>query len=157
MRLVIHKLPRTAGGERSGLSAQRLQQGGRVVAAEVHDTVDEQGRCTLHLTGGHSALDIPSNTTQDLGAGPVSVESGDIELELPRVVLQIVVLEGGLMTVEQIVHFPEPVLVAAASAAAAAAKAWGWISVSGKWRKAKRISPFGLCSTRSISRNACRE
>src|ERR1700730_11443540 len=110
MRLVIHKLPRTAAGDRSRLSGERLQQGGRVVAAEVDDAVDEQGRCTLHLTGGHSALDIPSNAPQDLGAGSVAVESGDIELELPRVVLQIVVLEGGLMTVEQIVHFPEPVL-----------------------------------------------
>ncbi len=46
---------------------------------------------------------------------------------------------------------------AAASAAAAAAKACGWISVSGKYRKANRMPPPSSSSTRSISRYACRE
>jgi len=38
-----------------------------------------------------------------------------------------------------------------------AASAWGWISVRGKWRKAKRTRPESSRSTRSIARKACRE
>ena len=83
--------------------------------------------------------------------------SGRGQADLGRIRAKVVVLEGLLTVVQQVVHLPEAILTVAASAAADAASACGWISVSGKCRNAKRTSSGNSRSTCWIARNACRE
>ena len=91
-------------------TGQRVVEGSSVVAAAVHDTVDEQRRCAEHLTRRRAALDVPTDSREGARVGPVAGEACDVEPELGGVPLQIIVLQCVLATEEQPVHVPEPVL-----------------------------------------------
>ncbi len=48
----------------------------------VHDTVDEQGGGAKNLARRLPAGNVPADPLQDVAAGPVLVEAGEIESEL---------------------------------------------------------------------------
>ena len=129
----------------------------RVVAAEVHDAVDEQRGRASHLTRRDPALDVALDSPQDILAGAILIEAGQVEPDLGGIAQQVIVLERLWRWNSSSCISQNRSCKAAASAAAAAASACGWISVSGKCRNAKRIPPGTRRSTREISRNACRE
>ena len=76
----------------------------------MHDAVDEERRCALHLAGGQAAVHVPANARKDVGAGPVAVELCEVQRQLLGVAPQVVVLEHLLASEEQLVHLPEPLL-----------------------------------------------
>src|SRR6266851_2093996 len=80
--------------------AQRGQQGGRVVAAAVHDAVDEQRRRAEDLARGQAAVDVAADPVGYRSAGPVAVEGRHIQPQLGGVPAQVAVLER-LLAVEQ--------------------------------------------------------
>ena len=81
-----------------------------IVAAEMHDAVDEQRRGAAHLTGLDPAPEVSLDPVEDRLAAPVAVELPDIQPELARIAAQILVLERLLTVKEQLVHLPEPAL-----------------------------------------------
>jgi hypothetical protein len=100
----------SAAASRHRLRGQRGQQGGRVVAAAVHDTVDEQGRGAEHLARGQAAGHIPADPAGHRSAGPVPVEDRHVQAELVGVSAQVPVFECLLPAEQQLVHVPEPAL-----------------------------------------------
>ena len=83
---------------------QRGQQGRRVVAAAVHDTVDEQGGGAEHLARGQAAVDVATDPVGYYGAGPVAVEGRDVQAELGGVPAQVAVFERLLPVEQQLVR-----------------------------------------------------
>jgi hypothetical protein len=78
------------------------EQGGRVVAAAVDDTVDEQGRRAQNLARYQAAADIPADPVGHHAAGPVPVEDRRVQAELAGVSVQVVVVERFLPGEQQL-------------------------------------------------------
>jgi hypothetical protein len=76
----------------------------------VHDAVDEESRRAAHLTRRQTALDVSPNPPQDIRAGSILVEAGDVEPELGGIPPQVLVVERLLAMEEQLMHVPEPAL-----------------------------------------------
>ena len=131
--------------------------GWRVVAAAVHDAVDEQGRGAAHLARSQAGLDIAPDARLARRRGPVLVETRDVQTELGGVPSEIVVFERLLAMEQQLVHVPEAVLQCGCLGGGRRGERMRVDLVSGKCRKANRMHPFSCCSTCSIARNACRE
>src|SRR5713101_1063485 len=89
------------------MSCQRLQEGFGVVAAGVHDAVDEQGRCAANVTRRDATLDVAAYPLLDVGAAAIPVEAHDVQPELGGITLQVGVLERLLAMEEQLMHLPE--------------------------------------------------
>ena len=110
---------------------QRPQQGRGVVAAAVHDAVDEQGGGALHLTRGHSAFDVLADVLRGGIAGPAQVEqreSSPSSLAYRRRSSSASARCRANSSACMSQNLP---CSAAASAAVLAANACGWIVVSG--------------------------
>ena len=93
-----------------GSPGQRLEQGSRVIAATVHDAIDEQRRRAQHLSRRHPAPHISANPAQHQGACPVVVEPRGIQSEVRSVMSQITATERLLPVKQQVVHVPDPAL-----------------------------------------------
>jgi hypothetical protein len=65
--------------------------------------------CAAHLRRG-SAVDVPANTPEYVGADLVATEACDVETELGGMAVQIAVCERVLAIEQEFVHVPEPVL-----------------------------------------------
>ncbi len=79
--------------QQGGSWGQRGQQGGRVVAAAVHDAVDEQGRRAQHLARSQAAVGVALDPLQHGRAGPVAVEGSYVQPVLGGVPSQVAVFE----------------------------------------------------------------
>src|ERR1039457_1337946 len=93
-----------------GSWGQRGQQGGRVVAAAVDGTVDEQGRRAHHLARSQAAVDISADPVPPPRCWPGPGRTPPRPGELGGVPAQVAVIERLLPVEQQLVHVPEPAL-----------------------------------------------
>src|SRR3954454_13077776 len=91
-------------------SAEHLDQARGVVAAAVHDAIDEEGWRPLHLTGRRCAAHIAPDALQHGIAAPVADEALEVEPKLGRIGAEILVVQRLVAVEEQLVHVPEAAL-----------------------------------------------